>query len=86
MWTRRSISGNWCARFRHLLHVPSAPLWQVADRLDPQGDIPREEGPLQGACHHDKEYDWKEYPVIHLDMANCNAKNAVRLKIFFLIY
>ncbi len=31
---------------------------------------------------YDKDYDWKEYPVIHLDMANCNAKNAGDLENF----
>ena len=31
---------------------------------------------------YDKKYDWKEYPVIHLDMANCNAKNAGELENF----
>jgi hypothetical protein len=37
---------------------------------------------FKGLAIHGKEYDWKEYPVIHLDMANCNAKNAVELEDF----
>ena len=28
---------------------------------------------FQGLAIHDKPYDWKQYPVIHLDMANCDA-------------
>ena len=37
---------------------------------------------FKGLAIYDKEYDWKEYPVIQLDMANCNAKNAVELEGF----
>ncbi|NMA20956.1 MAG: AAA family ATPase, partial [Lentisphaerae bacterium] len=37
---------------------------------------------FKGLAIYDKEYDWKEYPVIHLDMANCDAKNAVGLEDF----
>ncbi len=29
---------------------------------------------FQGLAIEKKEYDWKPYPVIHLDMGNCNAK------------
>ena len=28
---------------------------------------------FQGLAIYDKPYDWKQYPVIHLDMANCDA-------------
>jgi len=31
---------------------------------------------------YDKPYDWKKYPVIHLDMANCNAKKPDDLENF----
>jgi hypothetical protein len=37
---------------------------------------------FKGLAIHDKEYDWKEYPVIHLDLGNCNAKNAAELEDF----
>lgn len=29
---------------------------------------------FKGLAIYEKEYDWKEYPVIHLDMGNCDAK------------
>ena len=28
---------------------------------------------FQGLAIYDKAYDWKKYPVIHLDMANCDV-------------
>ena len=28
---------------------------------------------FQGLAIYDKQYDWKKYPVIHLDMANCDV-------------
>ena len=37
---------------------------------------------FKGLAISKKEYDWKEYPVIHLDLANCNAKNAGELEDF----
>ena len=37
---------------------------------------------FKGLAISKKKYDWKEYPVIHLDMANCNAKNAGELEDF----
>ncbi|NMA19284.1 MAG: ATP-binding protein [Lentisphaerae bacterium] len=35
---------------------------------------------FKGLAIHDKEYDWKEYPVIHLDLANCDAKTPASLR------
>ncbi|NMA43116.1 MAG: ATP-binding protein [Oligosphaeraceae bacterium] len=35
---------------------------------------------FKGLAIYDKEYDWKEYPVIHLDMANCDARTPVALR------
>ncbi|NMA19014.1 MAG: AAA family ATPase, partial [Lentisphaerae bacterium] len=35
---------------------------------------------FKGLAIYDKEYDWKEYPVIHLDMANCDAKTPLALR------
>ncbi|MDD3953708.1 MAG: AAA family ATPase [Lentisphaeria bacterium] len=37
---------------------------------------------FKGLAIDDKGYNWKAYPVIHLDMANCNAKNAGELENF----
>lgn len=31
---------------------------------------------------YDKPYDWKPYPVIHLDMGNCQAKTPEELKLY----
>ena len=28
---------------------------------------------FKGLALYDKPYDWKKYPVIHLDMANCDV-------------
>ncbi|NMA21655.1 MAG: ATP-binding protein, partial [Lentisphaerae bacterium] len=35
---------------------------------------------FKGLAIHDKEYDWKEYPVIHLDMASCDARTPLALR------
>ena len=35
---------------------------------------------FKGLAIYDKEYDWKEYPVIHLDMANCDARTPLALR------
>ena len=35
---------------------------------------------FDGLAISDMEYDWKEYPVIHLDMANCDAKTPLELR------
>jgi len=37
---------------------------------------------FKGLAISKKKYDWKEYPVIHLDLANCGAKNAGELEDF----
>ena len=37
---------------------------------------------FKGLAIYNKSYDWKKYPVIHLDMGNCNAKNAEELEAF----
>lgn len=37
---------------------------------------------FNGLAIFQKDYDWQEYPVIHLDMGNCSAKNAEELEIF----
>ena len=37
---------------------------------------------FKGLAIYNKPYDWKKYPVIHLDMGNCNAKNAEELEAF----
>ncbi len=37
---------------------------------------------FEGLAILKKDYDWQEYPVIHLDMGNCNAKNASELNFF----
>lgn len=38
---------------------------------------------FKGLAIYDKPYDWKQYPVIHLDMGNCQAKNSEELKLHF---
>ena len=35
---------------------------------------------FQGLAIEKKEYDWKPYPVIHLDMGNCDAKTPETLR------
>ncbi|MBP1583943.1 MAG: AAA family ATPase, partial [Victivallales bacterium] len=35
---------------------------------------------FQGLAIYDKPYDWKQYPVIHLDMANCDAHTESALR------
>ncbi|NMA43117.1 MAG: AAA family ATPase, partial [Oligosphaeraceae bacterium] len=35
---------------------------------------------FKGLAIHDKAYDWQEYPVIHLDMANCDARTPLALR------
>ena len=37
---------------------------------------------FKGLAIYNKPYNWKKYPVIHLDMGNCNAKNAEELEAF----
>ena len=37
---------------------------------------------FKGLAIYDKPYDWKPYPVIHLDMANCQAKTPQELEDF----
>ena len=37
---------------------------------------------FKGLAIYDKPYDWKSYPVIHLDMANCQAKTPQALENF----
>ena len=37
---------------------------------------------FKGLAIYDKPYDWKPYPVIHLDMANCQAKTPQALEDF----
>ena len=37
---------------------------------------------FKGLAIYDKPYDWKTYPVIHLDMANCQAKTPQALEDF----
>ena len=34
---------------------------------------------FKGLAIYDKPYDWKKYPVIHLDFANCNIRTADEL-------
>ncbi len=34
---------------------------------------------FQGLAIYDKPYDWKQYPVIHMDFANCDIKTADEL-------
>ena len=34
---------------------------------------------FKGLAIYDKPYDWKTYPIIHLDMANCNIKTSDEL-------
>ena len=38
---------------------------------------------FKGLAIYDKPYDWKQYPVIHLDMGNCQAKTPEELKLHF---
>ena len=37
---------------------------------------------FKGLAIYDKPYDWKPYPIIHLDMANCQAKTPQALEDF----
>ena len=37
---------------------------------------------FKGLAIYGKPYDWKAYPVIHLDMGNCMATNAAELEAF----
>lgn len=37
---------------------------------------------FKGLAIYDKPYDWKPYPVIHLDMGNCQAKTPEELKLY----
>lgn len=37
---------------------------------------------FKGLAIYDKVYDWKTYPVIHLDMGNCNADTPETLEAF----
>lgn len=37
---------------------------------------------FKGLAIYEKEYDWKEYPVIHLDMGNCKATTPKQLEDF----
>ena len=37
---------------------------------------------FKGLAIYDKPYDWKKYPVIHLDFANCMAQTADELEDF----
>ena len=39
---------------------------------------------FKGLAIYDKPYDWKQYPVIHLDMGNCQAKTPEELNNFLL--
>jgi len=38
---------------------------------------------FKGLAIYDKPYDWKQYPVIHLDNGNCGARTASELCDFF---
>ncbi len=35
---------------------------------------------FKGLSIYDKDYDWKKYPIIHLDMGNCGAKTPQELE------
>ena len=35
---------------------------------------------FEGLAIYDKPYDWKPYPIIHLDMANCDIQTSEELK------
>ena len=35
---------------------------------------------FRGLAIYDKRYDWKQYPIIHLDMGNCSAQTADELE------
>ena len=35
---------------------------------------------FEGLAIFDKEYDWKKYPVIHIDLANCDAQTPLALR------
>lgn len=37
---------------------------------------------FRGLAIYDKPYDWTPYPVIHLDMGNCQAKTPEELKLY----
>ncbi len=37
---------------------------------------------FEGLAIYDKAYDWKTYPIIHLDMGNCNARTPDALDAF----
>ena len=39
---------------------------------------------FKGLALYDKPYDWKPHPIIHLDMANCQAKTPQALEDFIL--
>ena len=35
---------------------------------------------FEGLAIFDKPYDWKKYPVIHIDLANCDAQTPLALR------
>ena len=35
---------------------------------------------FKGLALYDKPYDWRQYPVLHLDMANCDARSEADLR------
>ncbi|MBQ6473870.1 MAG: ATP-binding protein [Victivallales bacterium] len=37
---------------------------------------------FKGLALYNKPYDWRQYPVIHLDMANCDSKTPEELQVF----
>ena len=65
---------------QHVLSFPSPPFREDADGLHVGGGLPRQEEVVQRAPIDKTDYDWKRYPVIHIDFTNCWKKTAEGLK------
>ena len=63
----------------HVFPLPSPPLREDADGLHVGGGLPRQEEVVQRAPIDKTDYDWKKYPVIHIDFTNCWKKKVDRL-------
>ena len=64
---------------QHVLPLPTPPFREDADGLHVGGGLPRQEEVVQRAPIDKTDYDWKKYPVIHIDFTNCWKKKVDRL-------
>ena len=64
-----------------LVHIQEVALYQVFECINAAGQVFQGKKELfKGLAIYDKPYDWKPYPIIHLDMANCDVHTEADLR------